>query len=188
MRRIPLTQGKEALVNNRDYAYLMQWEWYYRKQPKGEGGYAARSNWQPRQLIFMHNVVAKRKGITCQPDHKNQNKLDNRRGNLRPATRSQNMGNCVLRKDNDAGYKGVSRHKTGNKWQSQIQLKGKKANFGLFPLTKLGKIQAAYAYTVAAAICFGDYAHFKPVDHLLDDPTKKRIRRDVLQCLKERFS
>jgi len=28
MERIPLTKGKEALVDDRDYDYLMQWKWY----------------------------------------------------------------------------------------------------------------------------------------------------------------
>ncbi len=84
MRRIPLTQGKEALVSDCDYKYLMQWKWWYNKH-HGNGGYAIRKIGDRK--VYMHKVVASRKGLPPgQVDHKNQNKLDNQRGNLRPAT------------------------------------------------------------------------------------------------------
>ena len=29
MKKIPLTQGKYALVDNSDFDYFSQWKWYY---------------------------------------------------------------------------------------------------------------------------------------------------------------
>ena len=51
MKRILLTQGKEALVSDQDYKYLMQWKWYYNSQP-ATGGYATRN--KPRLWARAH--------------------------------------------------------------------------------------------------------------------------------------
>jgi hypothetical protein len=65
MRRIPLTKGKEALVDDKDYQYLMQWKWH----AATGGQYAARdgrsSNRRHGKLIYMHRVVAERMGLVA---------------------------------------------------------------------------------------------------------------------------
>ena len=33
MKRVPLTQGQFALVDDEDYDYLMQWKWHVQKRP-----------------------------------------------------------------------------------------------------------------------------------------------------------
>ena len=40
MRIIPLTQGKEALVDDCDYEYLMQWKWRFEREGHRRTGYA----------------------------------------------------------------------------------------------------------------------------------------------------
>ena len=55
---------------------------------------------------------------------------------------------------------------------------------GVFPASKAGKAQAAYAYNVAALKLFKQFACLNNVDHLLDARTKRQITRDVVQRLK----
>lgn len=115
MKKIHLTQGKYAIVDDGDYEYLMQWKWYY------NSGYAVRG---ANPKIMMHRV------INCTPDeldtdHINQNRLDNRRCNLRNATRAQNCVNRKLQSNNTSGFKGVSWHKYHKYWVAFI-IKDKK--------------------------------------------------------------
>lgn len=99
MKRIPLTRGREALVSDKDYKYLIQWKWFCMAV-----GYAVRNKRKSDNIdgsvILMHRVIFHRaKGYMpfC-VDHRNCNPLDNRRKNLRSATQSQNMAHRGLDK------------------------------------------------------------------------------------------
>lgn len=52
---------------------------------------------------FLHNFLMNSKSI----DHINRNKLDNRKQNLRPATRGENSRNQSKHKNNSSGFTGV---------------------------------------------------------------------------------
>lgn len=65
-------------------------------------------------------------------DHRNHNKADCRKNNLRCVTNSQNQMNTILRKNNSSGYKGISWHKKHNKWICQIGINGKLKYLGMF--------------------------------------------------------
>jgi hypothetical protein len=164
MKRIPLTQGQFALVSDCDYAYLAQWKWCFSQRTNRRDGYAIRRGSGPtRATIYMHKVIATRKGFSGEVDHRNQNKLDNQRRNLRPATRSQNKGNCGPRSDNQSGFKGVYWDLDRQKWAASIRCNGKTQHLGLFPATKIGNYKAACAYNRAARKHFGRYAALNPV-------------------------
>lgn len=63
MKKIRLTDGQIAKVDDCDFEYLMQWTWHSVKV--GQMTYAARIqivNNKPI-TIFMHDVVARRAGI-----------------------------------------------------------------------------------------------------------------------------
>lgn len=185
MKRIPLTQGREALVSDCDYKYLMQWKWCYHKHTCSDSGYALRTRCTPEKgHVYLHKEVAKRKGLIGRVDHKNQDKLDDRRNNLRPATRSQNGGNRYKQLNNTSGYKGVIRDNERNKWLAALKYKQKNVLHLRFPRTKLGKIQAAFAYDVAALRLFKKHSCLNCVDHLLDGKTKDKIKKAVLCRLK----
>lgn len=65
-------------------------------------------------------------------DHINGIRDDNRWGNLRSATTSQNAMNRKNRTDNTSGIKGVSWHKSTKKWEVRVMVNGKSYHFGLW--------------------------------------------------------
>lgn len=68
-------------------------------------------------------------------DHKNNDKLDNRRSNLRLCTRSQNMMNTKKRK-NLSGYKNIYWDIKNKKWEVKLMSNGKKIRIGSFRTKK----------------------------------------------------
>ncbi len=92
----------------------------------------------------MHRVILKTKYIV---DHKNGDKLDNRKENLRPATKSTNAMN--MRK---LGYKGIT--KQGHNWRVQIMKNNKKVFSASAPTERW----AAMIYDLNASLVFGEYA------------------------------
>ncbi len=88
-------------------------------------------------------------------DHINRDGLDNRIGNLREATRSQNMMNGIARKNNKAGVKGV--HRKGGRWVASICKNSKPISIGYF----LTKEEAAEAYQIAAQRLHGSFSRTK---------------------------
>lgn len=124
MLSIILTKGKSTIVDDEDFEWLNQWRWNLHTK-----GYAYRK--ENKHNIFLHRVV-NRTPAQYQTDHINQNKLDNRRSNLRTVIRSQNQQNTGMFKTNTSGYKGVSWSKIMNKWESYLWSKNKKINLGYF--------------------------------------------------------
>jgi hypothetical protein len=88
-------------------------------------------------------------------DHINRNKLDNRRGNLRRATHSQNMCNRVVKSRlPKSGYRGVVWRVARGKWSACINVKRKEHFLGYFA----DKEDAARAYDDAARRLHGEFA------------------------------
>lgn len=85
-------------------------------------------------------------------DHVNGIRQDNRAINLRECSRSQNLANSALRRDNKIGIKGVAAH--GCRFVAHIRIEGKKRHLGVF----LTKEEAHAAYLVAAAARSGPFA------------------------------
>lgn len=63
-------------------------------------------------------------------DHKDRNKENNRIGNLRKATPSQNSGNSTLNRKNTSGHRGVYKIKNSNSWGASISVNGQRVNLG----------------------------------------------------------
>lgn len=100
--RIPLgTRGLyDAIVDTGDYAALAQWRWNWKRSRGGgiyarRGGGRIRSTGALRPTILMHVFILEtlkgepRPSPEHTPDHINRNSLDNRRDNLKWATRRE---------------------------------------------------------------------------------------------------
>ena len=145
-RRIPLTQGKYAIVDPEDFERLNKHKWYAIKQ--SNTFYARRSIRVDKKYIHiqMHREVIHPPDHLF-ADHINRNGLDNRKANLRHATRAQNNFNRLIRRKNSSSkYKGVTWDKYRKMWQARIGLYGKRKLVGYFK----DEIQAAKAYDEAA--------------------------------------
>ncbi len=140
-----------ALVDDEDHDAIMQHNWFYTG-----GGYAARSvrvNGTSK-TIYMHRVINDTpKGLHT--DHINGDKLDNRRENLRSATRSQNKINAPAPRNNRSGYKGVSFHAKTGTWQAHIGNGNKNKTLGYFKTPE----EASEAYQEASLKIYGDFTH-----------------------------
>ena len=165
MKRIFLSNGKEVLVDNQDYRYLMQWTWHECKSGSRKKTYARRNRRMvnyvyERGTCRMHRIIAQRMGLLdCRIDHKDENGLNNQRRNLRPATNSRNLANRGPQVNNKSGYKGVCRDKERGKWLAQLTYLKRKILFQRF----VYKIEAARAYNKAALKYFGEFAVLNPV-------------------------
>ncbi len=142
MKKIPLTKGYEAIVDDDDYDFLMQWKWHILE--KGSI-YAMRNSINlgdgKRHHILMHRVINEtQKGF--ETDHINGEGLDNRKSNLRAVTKSENQRNRRPNKNCSSKYKGVSWHKQHQKWYATIQINKKRIFLGLFE----DELEASFVY------------------------------------------
>lgn len=150
VRKIHLTMGQVALVDEADYGWLSEFKWFAMRQRSG-GYYAGRCK-PGGGVLYMHReILAPPAGVFT--DHVNRAKLDNRRANLRPATRSQNCCNA-LKPRNASGFRGVSRHKRAVRWTASIQYQRRNQRLGLFDTAA----EAARAYDAAARKLHGEFA------------------------------
>lgn len=90
-------------------------------------------------------------------DHRNGVTDDNRYLNLRPATKSQNIANSKLRRDNKSGFKGVCLEPSTGKWMANINKDKKRHYLGLFSTPE----EAHAAYVAAAKKLHGQFARSK---------------------------
>ena len=157
MAHLLLTKGFVAEIDDADYEWLLQWKWTavvtgknikrvyaYRR----EGWDNTRRRW--RSCVFLHRAV-----LDAPPehdvDHINGDTLDNRRENLRLATRSQNLANS-RRAVGSTGFRGVTRTVSGEKMPFATQFRGRV--IGRFETAE----EAARAYDAAAHEEFGPFA------------------------------
>jgi hypothetical protein len=154
-RRIPLTQGKYAIVDPEDFERLNKHKWHAVKS--GSTFYAIRCVGPAKRTTYirMHREILHPPDHLV-VDHINHNGLDNRKANIRPATRAQNNFNRLIAKGKNSSskYKGVSWKKDRKKWRARIHVNGRYKFLGYFKEEK----QAAKAYDEAAKKYHGEFA------------------------------
>jgi hypothetical protein len=178
MKKIELTHGKVALVDDADFDLLNKHKWFYHHH-----GYAMRRN--GKKMCFMHRVIMDTpKGMYT--DHIDHDKLNNQRCNLRICTLSENNRNAKKKKNGTSKYMGVCLVKAATNlyyYRTTIAVNGKSITKS-FPSTPEGEMQAALCYNKMAKKYFGEFAiqNELPSSLQLTDPPKY-IQNKVLEWL-----
>lgn len=156
-RTVSLGFNFESIVDISDYHLISKQRWCHRfnNGNRNKPGYAIRNVIAGDHTVGfqrqMHRVIMGIYDPKIMVDHSNGNTLDNRRINLRIASRAQNGGNRKLNSNNQSGLKGV--YQKGKKWCASIRENGK--------LTFLGNhdtpLAAHEAYCAAAKRIFGEF-------------------------------
>lgn len=153
MKTILSTNKKEILVDDKDYAWVKNFNWHVSScdgvtMNKVDFNSDMPTYSLPRILMGLDF------GDSRVVDHENHNRCDNRRCNLRVCTQSQNMANQRKRVGASSKYKGVHWCKKDKRWRAQIRVNYKTLYLGQFEK----ELDAAAAYDVAALTHFGEFA------------------------------
>ena len=163
MKKIPLTNGGFALVDDEDFEKLLSYPWCRKTVPNSQLVYAVyTASISPgnRQTVWLHRMIlGATKGQLV--DHRDGDGLNNTKTNLRFCTHSENCRNKKIRSDSKTGTKGVTRNKSHGKetggWLAQIGVNGRGIRLGVFGSKK----EAAIAYQNAAKRLHGEFARFQ---------------------------
>jgi len=157
MKKIRLTQGQYAIVDDADYDWLNQWKWFAYKHRSGNF-YAARMSPTRNGKRFFIRMSREILGLEHddkrQADHIQHNTLDNRHSNLRICTHQGNMRNKRAHPNTTSQFKGVSWYKRYEKWVAKIWINKKQKCLGYFKNEK----EAARAYNEAAIHYYREFA------------------------------
>ena len=120
------SKGEQFYFDLEDYDKIKDYYWAV-----NDKGYLSAN----KNTIFLHRLIINLNDtswIYNRVDHKNHNKLDNQKFNLRVVTPSQNTMNSNLRSDNKTGVKGVLWNNKNNNWYVQIGIGGKNKYLGSY--------------------------------------------------------
>lgn len=157
MKQIPLSQGYFAIVDDEDYPIVSQYKWTYDK------GYAVRKITLARRRyrsLYLHRFLTNA-APGQMVDHRDGDRANNTRSNLRICTALQNSKNRRMTVAHQPStkkasrYKGVSRtHNTQDRWSALIIADGKRHRLGSFASEE----EAARAYDTKAIELHGEFA------------------------------
>lgn len=157
MSIIFITRGKVE-IDDCDLEWASRRPWHL-----GDTGYAkcygGRAGATPLRMhrLVMERILSRKLGANEYVDNINRDKLDNRRTNLRLATKGQNSMNRPVQRGGKSGYKGVAH--SGDKrikcWMSYITLDRKRYYLGRYYTEE----EAAWMYDQWAIELHDDYSH-----------------------------
>lgn len=149
----------KALIDSDDVLRVSQYKWSF------DGKYAGRIIYNPNgkgKSFRLHQFIfGETKGII---DHINRDTMDNRKCNLREATRKTNTWNKTKYSWSESKIIGVRFVKETNKWQAGICVYGKDIYLGRFPT----KREAITARREAELKYFGEFAPNHYFESIMD--------------------
>ena len=140
MKIIPLTRGKETIVDDEDYERLIKhsWAWRPSKWSLNGEGYAVRGSKKRGEpsTIYMHREILNApEGSSI--DHINLHSLDNRKSRYKGVFQRSNPDNPV------------------KPWTARIRFNDRRIELGTYE----DEETAAAAYNLASRILFGDFRY-----------------------------
>lgn len=150
---VPLTRGFTAIIDAADVPLIEGFNWSALVLRRHV--YAYRQSRAGGVLVttYMHRLLAAPPHEDSVVDHIDGDSLNNRRSNLRLASRSQNQHNMRLRLSSKSGAKGVSWNSRRNAWEARIQLQGRARFLGYHATLS----DASAAYAKASAELHGEF-------------------------------
>lgn len=156
--------GKKFIViyDDEDRELIEKYTWHVNQDEKPYARTRIRTLCGKIRYLYMHRLILnapKDKLI----DHKNHNRLDNRKGNIRLCNDTQNAMNTTAW--GMSKYLGVTRCINRKKqykymyWIANIKINGKVKRLGMFPYTSEGEIQAGKCYDEGAKKYHGEFAN-----------------------------
>lgn len=152
VREIPLSQGQVALIDDEDAFRVVPFKWSA-VRPDGRHWYGKRVihvDGKTFNLYLHRYILAVPDAVHV--DHINGDGLDNRRENLRIASRRQNLLNS--KGYGTSGYKYVTAAASGHGFRVNLKVNGRVRSFGRFEDAK----EAARVADAAARHFFGEFA------------------------------
>lgn len=148
MKKILLTQGKVALIDDRDFDRVQNFKWCLQRNQ--DRCYAV-SGGRRQKRVYLHSLLLPGVGKV---DHKDGDGLNNLRDNLRPASSLENNRNSKKQKGTSSRFKGVSWNPRNRSWKVSIRVEGLGVHLGYYE----DENDAAHVYDYAAKIYFGEFA------------------------------
>lgn len=124
MIKISLANNRGIVLVDDEDSWVEKYSWHIHRA--GTKDYARA--WIDGRREYLHRMILKCDLV----DHINGNGLDNRRKNLRPASKSLNAINSALRQDNSTGERNVCWNANAGKYMVEFCRHGKKYYVGLF--------------------------------------------------------
>lgn len=147
-QKIYVSDGSVSIIDDDDFDFLRGFNWHRIKNSKGKHGCVC---FIGREQHCMHRMILglgkEQKSIVVR--HRNENKLDNRRSNLKVTTKSLVAAAMIPR--STTGFKGVHYDRRRNSYWASIFVDGEFIFLGRYESAK----DAALAYNEAAAYKFG---------------------------------
>lgn len=156
---VPLTKGYTAIIDAADVPLVEGYNWLADVHRRPDGSvkvvYAARmatTGVGKQRMLMMHREIS---GTPSQmmTDHVDGDGLNNRKANLRRASRSQNGCNRRMSVNNASGTKGVHWSKASEKWVARIAVNGTRLVLGSYRCPTA----AALAYAKASRELHGEF-------------------------------
>ena len=161
MKKIHIKDDIYALVDDEDFERVNAYNWCL-----SSTGYAVaniHNGFHPNgkmkfKGVKMHRFIMKLEKGDSQLDHKDLDRLNNQKDNLRLSTQGENARNRPRHSNNKSGYKGVNFHKPSGLWRAVIKCGGK-------TVTTYHKdvLSAALSYNSIATKLHGEFARLNVI-------------------------